>query len=147
MAAYSPGGSSSIPVYGAGFTQQQQQNQLSPLPQYTMPGISPNNMPSPMSAAGSTPILFAGNPSGIPAGNAGRGIPQFTAVNTQLGGGQVQGLPTLPANFKPGASPYPVLMTPNGPAYIMSVSPLNPSTLMGQSRPQAGSMSKKESKE
>jgi hypothetical protein len=32
------------------------------------------------------------------------------------------GLPGL----KPGQpSPYPVLMTPNGPAYIMSVSPLN----------------------
>lgn len=135
MAAYFPGGvNPSIPVYGAGFAQQQHQNQLSPLPQYTMPGISPNNMPSPVSAAGSAPILFAGNSSSIPAGNGG--IPQFTNANAQLGGGQIQGLPILPANFKPGASPYPVLMTPNGPAYIMSVSPLNPSALMGQSMPQ-----------
>lgn len=122
MAAYSPG-HSGIPVYGTAFSQNRAGNGVSAV---STPGI-----------AGGAPILFAGNTGNISGLQplqplqpqaGGRGIPTFGG--SVMPQGQIPGMQGQPG-LKP-VSPYPVLMTPNGPAYIMSVSPLNPGTVIPQ---------------
>lgn len=131
MSGYSGIGGASglpnIPVYGAGLRAD------------ANPALSPGGRSNPMMGApggpGGIPVLNVNgsavvSPNPVLAGAGSQGVP---IINIGPGG-QISGLPTLPQQSgKPGQPPYPMIMTPNGPAYIMSISPLNPnSTYMTQ---------------